>query len=98
MVVQVRPCHNTKTEERRRRYLIEPAELLAAEKAARAQDMDVVGIYHSHPDHPSAASEFDRQHAMPYWSYIIVSCMGGACARPKAGVCGTTVASSTKKR
>ncbi len=68
---------NTKDAERQRRYIIDPRDLLAAEKAARAQGVDVVGIYHSHPNHPSRASEFDRDHAMPFWSYVIVSVMQG---------------------
>lgn len=76
-VVQVIAVENTKDENRQRRFLIEPRALLDAEKSARAQGLDVVGIYHSHPNHPSQASEFDREHAMPFWSYVIVSCMDG---------------------
>lgn len=72
---------NTKDEERKRRYLIDPKDLLQAEKTARAQGVDVVGIYHSHPDHPSEPSEFDRVHAMPFWSYIIVACAKGTTAK-----------------
>lgn len=79
-VVQVMPVDNTKDENRKRRYLIAPDALLAAEKAARGAGLDVVGIYHSHPNHPSQASEFDRDHAMPFWSYLIVSCMNGKVA------------------
>ncbi len=77
LVVETLAFNNRGTEERQRRYLIEPADMLAAERTARAQDMDVVGIYHSHPDHPSQASETDRVHAMPFWSYLIVSCLKG---------------------
>src|SRR5688500_1492326 len=58
-VVQVFPAENTKDHNRTRRYLIEPTVLLAAEKTARAAGLDVVGIYHSHPNHPSRPSEFD---------------------------------------
>ncbi|MEZ4272623.1 MAG: M67 family metallopeptidase [Myxococcota bacterium] len=76
-IVRVLPIDNTKGDNRQRRYLIDPRALLAAEKEARACGLDVVGIYHSHPNHPSQASEFDRQHAMPYWSYVIVSIMDG---------------------
>lgn len=76
-VVALHAVDNTKDENRERRYLIPPREVLAAEKAAREQGLDVVGIYHSHPNHPSRPSEFDREHAMPFWSYVIVSCMDG---------------------
>ena len=77
LVVETLAFDNKREEERQRRYLIEPADMLAAERTARARDMDVVGIYHSHPDHPSQASETDRVHAMPFWSYLIVSCLKG---------------------
>lgn len=76
-VLQIIRVENTKDENRTRRYLISPQALLQAEKTARQQKLDVVGIYHSHPNHPSTASEFDREHAMPYWSYVIHSCMNG---------------------
>ncbi len=68
---------NTKDENRKRRYLIDPKALLTAERDAARLGVDVVGIYHSHPNHPSKASEFDREHAMPHWSYVIISCMEG---------------------
>ena len=44
-----------------------------AEKAAREKGIDVVGWYHSHPDHPAAPSQYDQDHAWPWYSYIIVS-------------------------
>jgi proteasome lid subunit RPN8/RPN11 len=72
---------NVKDENRLRRYLIDPRALLGAERQARREGCDVVGIYHSHPDHPSQASEFDREHALPFWSYVIVSCMNGVAVR-----------------
>lgn len=83
-VVEVICVDNTKDENRKRRYLIDPSALLAAERTARQRAMDVVGIYHSHPNHPSAASEFDREHAMPYWSYLIISCMAGECVNTQS--------------
>ena len=72
---------NTKEENRERRYLIEPTEQLKAERHARENQLDVLGVYHSHPNHPSQASEFDRVHAMPFWSYLIISCMNGKRAQ-----------------
>ena len=43
------------------------------EEQAHERDMEILGIYHSHPDHPAKPSEYDRDHAWPGWSYIIAS-------------------------
>ena len=71
---------NQKQEDRHKRYLIEPKDLLKAEKLAREKKLDVVGIYHSHPDHPARYSDYDRDHALPNLSYVIVSVRGGEVA------------------
>ena len=76
-VVELRAMENTREDSPRNRYLISSRELLEAEKAARARGLDIVGVYHSHPDHPARPSEFDREHAFPWYSYIIVSVRGG---------------------
>jgi proteasome lid subunit RPN8/RPN11 len=55
------------------RFVIEPEQYLAADRAARAKHLDIVGFYHSHPNDTSRPSEFDREHALPNWSYIIVA-------------------------
>lgn len=55
------------------RFEISPDDLLRAEQDARKEKLDVLGFYHSHPDHPARPSEYDRQHAFPFYSYIIVS-------------------------
>ena len=68
---------NTNTERAKDRYEIDPKELLGIEKAARSEGLDVVGIYHSHPDHPAKPSQFDRERGWPDYSYIIVSVMKG---------------------
>ncbi|MDR2941812.1 MAG: M67 family metallopeptidase [Treponema sp.] len=59
------------------RFLITPEEMLRAEQTARAMKLDVIGFYHSHPDHPSAPSGYDKDHALPFYSYVIVSVDGG---------------------
>jgi proteasome lid subunit RPN8/RPN11 len=66
--------------ERRRRYLIPSDVMLREQRAADARDLDVVGHFHSHPDHPAAPSEFDREHALPNWSTVIVSVQQGQAA------------------
>lgn len=57
----------------RRRYWIDPKDMLAAQKYSRNKGLSIIGIYHSHPDHPAVPSECDRACAWPEYSYIIVS-------------------------
>jgi proteasome lid subunit RPN8/RPN11 len=54
------------------RFLVTAEDFRWAEKEARAQGLEIVGFYHSHPDHPARPSEFDREHALPWYSYIVV--------------------------
>lgn len=77
VVSSLRPVKNSREDSQRNRYLISPNELLEAEKEARKLGVDIVGVYHSHPDHPARPSEFDRDHAFPWYSYIIVSIQNG---------------------
>lgn len=67
--------------ERRRRYLIGPETVLRADRAARDEGLEIVGYYHSHPDHPAVPSAFDREHAWAGVSYLIMPVAGGK-ARP----------------
>jgi proteasome lid subunit RPN8/RPN11 len=55
------------------RFSISPKQLMQAEKQAAAEGRLVLGFYHSHPDHPARPSEYDRQHAWPFYSYVIVA-------------------------
>ena len=64
---------NLNTERARDRYELDPRDLLRAEDEARARGLDVVGIWHSHPDHPAEPSETDRAGAWEGWSYVIAS-------------------------
>ena len=59
--------------EQHNRVLILPKDVLKAERYARSQKLDVIGYYHSHPDCPAIPSQFDLDHALPVWTYIIVS-------------------------
>jgi proteasome lid subunit RPN8/RPN11 len=68
------PISNAREESaKRNRFLIEPEELMRGERYARANDLEVVGFYHSHPDSPAVPSQYDLEHAWPTYSYIIVS-------------------------
>ncbi|HLY61523.1 MAG TPA: M67 family metallopeptidase [Terriglobia bacterium] len=67
------PLESPGRESERNRFLIDPLEQLRVEKDARARHLDVLGYYHSHPDHPARPSEYDRDHAWPWYSYIIIS-------------------------
>ena len=58
---------------RHNRYLITPEEYLKAELAADRLGLSLIGVFHSHPDHPNRPSEFDREWAQPFFSYIITS-------------------------
>jgi proteasome lid subunit RPN8/RPN11 len=62
---------------RRDRYWIDPRDLLNAQKTARSRSLQIIGIYHSHPDHPAVPSETDRVLAWATYSYLIVSVQQG---------------------
>lgn len=66
--------------EHRRRFRIAPEVYLREERRARAAGWEIVGFYHSHPDHPARPSETDREHAWPTYSYVIQSVAGGRAA------------------
>jgi len=59
------------------RFLITPEDMLRAEHAARTEKLEIIGFYHSHPDHPSVPSGYDKDNALPFYSYLIVSVDGG---------------------
>ncbi len=67
------PLGDPGRETERNRFLIDPLEQLRVEKDAQARGLDVLGYYHSHPDHPARPSNYDRDHAWPWYSYVIVS-------------------------
>jgi proteasome lid subunit RPN8/RPN11 len=80
LVERLLPVANEREDSRHNRYVINPETVLEAHKEARAAGADVVGYYHSHPDHPSRPSDFDREHAWPGLSYLIVSVRKGRAA------------------
>jgi len=70
---QLLPVDDLARETERNRFLIDPLAQLRMEKDARSRGLDVLGYYHSHPDHPARPSVYDREHAWPWYSYLIVS-------------------------
>lgn len=62
---------NQRNDSPRNRFSITPEDVRLAEKEASAKGWELIGWYHSHPDSPARPSEFDREHAWPWYSYII---------------------------
>jgi proteasome lid subunit RPN8/RPN11 len=71
-VQDVLPLENAREKEaRHNRFLITPEDYLKAEMKAMQSGMDLIGVFHSHPDCPNVPSEYDREWAQPFFSYII---------------------------
>jgi proteasome lid subunit RPN8/RPN11 len=77
-VLDLLPLANRREDSPRNRYSVPAEDVRAAERAARQRGLDLIGWYHSHPDHPARPSEYDREHAWPWYSYVILSVMRGA--------------------
>jgi proteasome lid subunit RPN8/RPN11 len=78
-VSEILPIHNGReAEEQYHRFEIGPDDFMASEKTARVRGLGVIGFYHSHPDHPAVPSDYDREHALPWYSYVIVAVEAGA--------------------
>ncbi|OGA47720.1 MAG: hypothetical protein A3G25_16850 [Betaproteobacteria bacterium RIFCSPLOWO2_12_FULL_63_13] len=73
IVISVHQARNLNAERPRDRYELDPGDFLAADEEARKTGLDIVGIWHTHPDHPAQPSSTDRAAAWPGWSYVIVS-------------------------
>ncbi|HZP48707.1 MAG TPA: M67 family metallopeptidase [Vicinamibacterales bacterium] len=72
------PLPNTTEEGPRRRFLVRPSDYREAEQQATRLGGELVGFYHSHPDHPARPSQYDLDHAWPTFAYIIVAVAEGA--------------------
>ena len=77
-VQAVFPLPNTTEEGPRRRFLVRPDDYRLAEREARVRNQDLLGFYHSHPDHPAVPSQYDLDHAWPTFAYVIVAVASGA--------------------
>ncbi len=71
------PLPNTTDLGPRRRFLVRPSDYMMAERKASELGGELLGFYHSHPDHPARPSQFDLDHAFPNFAYVIVSVMSG---------------------
>ncbi len=77
-VLHILEFNNSREENARlNRYLLTPQDYLAGEQEADRLGLEVLGVFHSHPDHPDRPSEFDREWAMPWFSYMITSVEDG---------------------
>jgi proteasome lid subunit RPN8/RPN11 len=77
MITKILEVNNSKTGDKRRRFEISGKDYMLAEKFALENDILLLGIYHSHPNHPAIPSEHDRVAALPYFSYVILSITPG---------------------
>jgi len=71
---------------RHNRYLLTPQDYLKGELEAERLGLDVLGVFHSHPDHPNRPSEFDREWALPWLSYVITSVQSGTATSSRSWV------------
>lgn len=79
------PIINAREESaRHNRYLITAQDVLAGENEAAKRGLDIVGVFHSHPDHPNQPSAFDREWAMPWFSYLITSVESGKAVHSRS--------------
>jgi proteasome lid subunit RPN8/RPN11 len=76
-VTEVRRARNIIVERSRDRYEIDPRDHIRIQREADAEGLDIVGYYHSHPDHPAQASRFDTERAWSGYVYLIVSIESG---------------------
>lgn len=76
-VTEAVPCRNAYDGEQADRFLIDPQDQLTAQKRARAEDLDVLGFFHSHPDCDAYFSATDLANSWPWYSNVVMSIMNG---------------------
>lgn len=77
---------NQRTDSAHNRYTISPADYLKTEREAEARSLELLGFYHSHPDHPAEPSAYDLEHAWPNLVYLITSVFEGKAVETRAFV------------
>jgi proteasome lid subunit RPN8/RPN11 len=73
VVREIAAMVNERADSPRNRYLVSGLALMRAQQRLEAEGHEILGYYHSHPDHPARYSDFDRDHSLPNLSYVIVS-------------------------
>ena len=76
-VRMLKALENVHEDGHERRFLISPEQMFRLEQDSRSNGLKILGFYHSHPDHPARPSEYDREWAWPWYSYIILSVQSG---------------------
>jgi proteasome lid subunit RPN8/RPN11 len=76
-VSQVERIDNVRDAERARRYEVSPKDYLRLERLASERGAELLGFYHSHPDHPAVPSTYDREHAFPFFHYLVCAVASG---------------------
>ncbi len=85
IVLQIRAADNQR-DDTQNRYLIDPEVIRDLEKELRLESQDILGFFHSHPDVAAVPSDYDRNHAWPWFSYLIVSVQGGQSEEARSWV------------
>ncbi|MCF7803190.1 MAG: M67 family metallopeptidase [Candidatus Marinimicrobia bacterium] len=80
IITEIRRQPNQREDSQETRFLIQPEEFRDAERYAKETGQEMLGIYHSHPESPARPSEYDRNHAWPWYSYLILSVRDGEAA------------------
>ncbi len=84
-VLCLHPISNSREDgSRHNRYLISPKEYLEGEAEADRLNLTLLGVFHSHPDHPNLPSEYDREWAQPFFSYVITSIEKGQAVESRS--------------
>ena len=73
LVIEALPLPNTTEEGAQTRFRVRPTDYQMAEQRALRLNAELMGFYHSHPDHPASPSQYDLDHAWPVFAYVIVS-------------------------
>ncbi|HZI01694.1 MAG TPA: M67 family metallopeptidase [Flavisolibacter sp.] len=83
-LTEVLIVNNVKEGDKRRRFEIAPKDYMWAEQYADEHQLQLLGVYHSHPNHPAVPSEHDRIAAQPFFSYIILSVLNGSISHMRS--------------
>jgi proteasome lid subunit RPN8/RPN11 len=76
-VIRIERIDNVRDVERARRYEVSPQDYLRLERLAAQEEVELLGFYHSHPDHPAVPSAYDRDHAFPFFHYLVCAVASG---------------------